>query len=507
MTFRKLLPVTPVAVALALALGTGCQHAASAAGGDGLAQTPAPFATPPVLTGTPDVATLVAKVKPAVVNITTIQEVKVGHGGMQFRGFGDLFRMMPHGQGQSPFGGGGGNDESPFGGQGNDNGGGGDEVMKQQALGSGFLVDAQGHVVTNAHVIDGADMVKVKLADDREFRAKVVGKDTRLDVAVLQLLDAPKDLPAASLGMSDPMRVGEYVVAIGNPFGLGHTVTMGIVSAKGRTIGAGPEDDFIQTDASINPGNSGGPLFNLRGQVVGINTAINPNGKGIGFAIPIDAVKQILPQLIATGHVQRGRLGVVVQPMDGDLAKAVGLDRAKGALVEDVEAGSPAEQAGIKAGDVILSVDGQDVPHSGDLPRMIAPHQPGTQVHVGVWHDRKLNDTSLTLVALKDETARNGTDTTPQGPAEATPASSSLGIAVAEAEGKVVVARVMTDGPADGKLQRGDVIEEMDHAPVTSGSDLVAKLKAAPLDRPVLLRVRHGDQARYVAIVRGSATK
>jgi len=176
-----------------------------------------------------------------------------------------------------------------------------------------------------------------------------------------------------------------------------------------------------------------------------------------------------------------------------------------GALVEDVESGSPADQAGIKAGDVILSVDGQDVPHSGDLPRMVAPHQPGTQVHVGVWHDRKLTDKSLTLVALRDESARNGAETTPQGPAESAPASSSLGIAVAEAEGKVVVARVMSDGPADGKLQRGDVIEEMDHAAVTSGSDLVAKLKAAPLDRPVLLRVRHGDQARYVAIVRGTA--
>jgi serine protease Do len=495
MPLRKLISISPAAVALALVLGTGCQHAASAASGqDGVPQTPAPFATPPVLTGTPDVATLVAKVKPAVVNITTVQEVKVGHGGGQFPGFGDLFRMFPHGQnGQSPF-------EGPEG-----NGGSGDEVMKQQALGSGFLVDAQGHVVTNAHVIDGADMVKVKLADDREFRAKVIGKDTRLDVAVLQLQDAPKDLPAAALGQSEPTRVGEYVVAIGNPFGLGHTVTMGIVSAKGRTIGAGPYDDFIQTDASINPGNSGGPLFNLRGQVVGINTAINPNGKGIGFAIPIDAVKQLLPQLIATGHVQRGRLGVVVQPMDADLAKAVGLDRARGALIEEVESGSPADQAGIKAGDVIVSVDGQDVPHSEDLPRMVAPHQPGTQVRVGVWHDRKLADKSLTLVSLKDDGARS--EATPQGPAESTPASSSLGVAIADDDGKVVVARVMPDGPADGKLRRGDVIEEMDRAPVTSGSDLVARLKAAPLDRPILLRVRHGDQARYVAIERGSASR
>jgi serine protease Do len=499
MPIRKLISISPFALALALVLGTGCQHAASAASGqDGVPQTPAPFATPPVLTGTPDVATLVAKVKPAVVNITTVQEVKVGRRGGEFPGFGDLFRMFPHGQ-NGPSG------QSPFEGQGPDESGSGDEVMKQQALGSGFLVDAQGHVVTNAHVIDGADMVKVKLADDREFRAKVIGKDTRLDVAVLQLQDAPKDLPAAALGQSEPTRVGEYVVAIGNPFGLGHTVTMGIVSAKGRTIGAGPYDDFIQTDASINPGNSGGPLFNLRGQVVGINTAINPNGKGIGFAIPIDAVKQILPQLIATGHVQRGRLGVVVQPMDADLAKAVGLDRARGALIEEVEGGSPADQAGIKAGDVIVSVDGQDVPHSEDLPRMVAPHQPGTQVRVGVWHDRKLTDKSLTLVSLKDEGARS--EATPPGPAESIPASSSLGIAVADDDGKVVVARVMTDGPADGKLRRGDVIEEMDHAPVASGSDLVAKIKAAPLDRPVLLRVRHGDQARYVAIGRGAAAK
>ena len=198
--------------------------------------------------------------------------------------------------------------------------------------------------MTNAHVVDDADLVKVKLADDREYRAKVVGKDVRLDVAVLKLEDPPNDLPVTSLGSSDALRVGEYVVAIGNPFGLGNTVTMGIVSAKGRTIGAGPYDDFIQTDASINPGNSGGPLFNLRGQVVGINTAINPQGKGIGFAIPIDAVRDVVPQLLATGHVSRGRLGVVIQGMDEDLAKAVGLDHPHGALVEEVEPGEPGRE-------------------------------------------------------------------------------------------------------------------------------------------------------------------
>lgn len=487
MTPRKLFfPVT----ALSLVLATGCQHSAAAAGQDGVAQTPAPFATPPVLTGTPDVATLVARVKPAVVNITTVQEVKVPRGRFDFPGFGELFRNFPGGA--NPFGNGNGNND--------DEGGGGDQVMKQQALGSGFLVDAQGHVVTNAHVVDGADIVKVKLADDREFRAKVIGKDTRLDVAVLALQDAPHDLPAASLGQSDATRVGEYVVAIGNPFGLGHTVTMGIVSAKGRTIGAGPYDDFIQTDASINPGNSGGPLFNLRGQVVGINTAINPNGKGIGFAIPIDAVKQVLPQLIATGHVQRGRIGVVIQPMDGDLAQAVGLDHAHGALVEDVEAGGPADQAGIKQGDVILSVDGHDVPHSEDLPRMIASHAPGTAVRLTVWHDHKQSDKSLTLASLKDENSHDGA--APSGSGGTSPDSASLGIAIGEEDGKVVVERVTPEGPADGKLRPGDVIEEIDHQAVHGSADVVARLKAASVDRPVLLRVRHGDQARYVAIER-----
>src|SRR5208282_2230045 len=195
------------------------------------------------------------------------------------------------------------------------------------------LIDKQGHVVTNAHVIDDADVVKVKLTDDREYTAKVIGKDTRMDLAVLQLQNA-SDLPEpVALGSSDALRVGEYVVAIGNPFGLGGTVTMGIVSAKGRTIGAGPYDDFIQTDASINPGNSGGPLFNLRGQVVGINTAINPNGKGIGFAIPVDELKDVLPQLLTSGKVARGRIGVVIQGVDPALAKALGLDKPKGALV------------------------------------------------------------------------------------------------------------------------------------------------------------------------------
>ncbi len=485
MILRKLVPVT----ALALSFGTGCQHAASAAPPSDPPQSQAPFATPPVLAGTPDIATLVAKVRPSVVNITTVQEVKVPHGDL-FGGFGEMFpffrRGMPNGV--HPFGGGGQDD--------------GDQVMKQQALGSGFIIDSQGHVVTNAHVIDDANTVKVKLADDREYHAKVVGKDDRLDVAVLALENPPHDLPVAALGASETLRVGEYVVAIGNPFGLGDTVTMGIVSAKGRTIGAGPYDDFIQTDASINPGNSGGPLFNLRGQVVGINTAINPQGKGIGFAIPIDMVRQVLPQLIATGHVSRGRIGVVIQGMDEDLARALGREHPPRARVEEVEPGRPAEKAGNKSGDGIVGRDGQDVPHSSDLPRMVATHAPGTEVKLTYLRDRRTRDAEVKLAPLQNEGEQAQGSHQGSGGGESAHPSSALGIAVGDDDGRVTVERVNPDGAADGKLRPGDVIEEMNHEPVTSASDLSSKLRSAPSGKPVLLRVKHGDQSRYVAIER-----
>ncbi len=485
---RKLISITALLLAagagVAVGSTTGCQHQASAAPPD--AQQAAPFPTPPVLPGTPDIATLAARVRPAVVNITTVHEVHMPRGEFGFpSGFGDMFPFLHQGPSGSQRGG-GGEDE-------------GDAVAKQQALGSGFIIDAQGHVVTNAHVVDDADQVKVRLADDREYRAKVIGKDTRLDVAVLQLENPPSDLPVTALGSSEALRVGEYVVAIGNPFGLGNTVTMGIVSAKGRTIGAGPYDDFIQTDASINPGNSGGPLFNLHGQVVGINTAINPNGKGIGFAIPIDAVRDVVPQLLSTGHVARGRLGVGIQGMDDDLARAVGLDHPHGALVGEVEPGSPAEKASIHPGDVIVALDGQDVPHSEDLPRLVARHAPGTQVKVTVLHERQKRDVDVTLAALKDEgdkseSSRESSSSEPGNH------SSSLGIGVEEEDGKVIVARVASDGPADGKLRPGDVIEEVGGQKVGSASELATKVHASAAGKPVLLRIQRGQGSLYVAI-------
>jgi serine protease Do len=483
--------LAPIVVA-ALAVCSGCQPptAAAAAPPDPIPRSEAPFATPPVLPGTPDIATLVAKVRPSVVNITTVQDVKV-RGGTGMPDLDDLFPFFHQGPG--------GPNARPFGGGPRERG---DRTMKQQALGSGFIVDSEGHVVTNAHVIDDADTVKVKLADDREFRAKVVGKDDRLDVAVLQLQGAPRDLPLAALGASDPLRVGEYVVAIGNPFGLGNTVTMGIVSAKGRTIGAGPYDDFIQTDASINPGNSGGPLFNLLGQVVGINTAINPQGKGIGFAIPVDAVKLVLPQLIATGHVTRGRLGVLIQGMDDDLAGALGLDHPHGALVEQVESGGPAERAGLKSGDLILAVDGQDIAHSEDLPRTIAPHKPGSSVRLTVLRDKKTKDVGVTLAALEDEKQSGQSGSSPSQGAPDPASTSALGVGVADESGHVVVEGVSPDGPAQGKLQPGDVIESVNQDPVANAKDLVAKIHAAPHDRPILLRIKRDDQSRFVAVPR-----
>jgi serine protease Do len=295
--------------------------------------------------------------------------------------------------------------------------------------------------------------------------------------------------------------VGEYVVAIGNPFGLGNTVTMGIVSAKSRAIGAGPYDDFIQTDASINPGNSGGPLFNLRGQVVGINTAINPNGRGIGFAIPVDALKEVLPQLLTTGKVARGRIGVAIQSVDVGLAKALGLDKPRGALVGEVQPGEPAEKAGIRSGDIILKVDQSEVGRSEDLPRIIARHAPGSKVRLEILRERTVHTVELTLAEVQDE---------PQGAQAKAPAApgskaarTDFGVQLSDVPGEgVVVTAVAPGGPSDGQLQPGDAILEINRAPVARAADAVKLVAAAPQGRPLLLKIRRQNSTRFVAIER-----
>jgi serine protease Do len=272
------------------------------------------------------------------------------------------------------------------------------------------------------------------------------------------------------------------------------------VSAKSRSIGAGPYDDFVQTDASINPGNSGGPLFNLRGQVVGINTAINPQGRGIGFAIPVDALKDILPQLLSTGKVARGRLGVAIQPVDNALAKALGLDKAKGALVGDVEPGGPADRAGIRPGDLVVRVDQTEIARSEDLPRVVARHAPGSKVKVEFMREHAARTAEITLDELREEGGGRSPGA-PTGPGSRAP--SDFGIQLSDVPGEgAVVTRVLPGGPADGVLEHGDVILEVNRVPVARASDVQKQVAAAPAGKPVLLKIKREDKTRFVAIER-----
>src|SRR5271157_57111 len=301
-------------------------------------------------------AELAKKVTPAVVNISTTTTVKVpGNPFKQFFGphdgpFGDFFGDMP------------------------------DREMKQRSLGSGIIVDKEGYIITNNHVVSGSGEIKVKLTDGREYTAKVIGRDPKTDLALIKISSIFKDLPTLSLGDSDKMRVGDWVLAIGNPFGLEHTVTQGIISATGRVIGAGPYDNFIQTDAPINPGNSGGPLVNLRGEVIGINTAIVASGQGIGFAIPSSIVKTIISQLKDKGKVVRGWIGVSIQNLSPEMVQSFGLKGSEGALVGDVVPGGPADVAGIKRADVITEFNGKSIKNMSELSRAVADTPVGKAV-------------------------------------------------------------------------------------------------------------------------------
>ncbi|MDB5215350.1 MAG: HtrA protease/chaperone protein [Myxococcaceae bacterium] len=456
-----------------LAVGAATTH--SSAAPQAVTPTDPAHAAPIVAGPALDTAALVAKVKSSVVSIMVEQAPR--------KGFDDGMNMSPF----EFFGRNGPRQPAP-------------ELRKGHALGSGFVFDDKGHVLTNAHVVDGAEKVRVKLSDERELDAKVKGRDERLDIAVLELIGA-KDLPYATLGSSGNIQVGEPVVAIGNPFGLGHTVTSGIVSAKGRAIGAGPYDDFLQTDASINPGNSGGPLFDARGNVVGMNTAINPNGQGIGFAIPSDEIREVLPQLVTSGHVSRGRLGVRIQDVDVKLASAMNLGGVQGALVDDVEKGGPAEKAGFAAGDVIIRAGSTDIVHARDLTRAVARQAPGAKVDLVVRRGTKAVTLPVTLGKLEDE---KDSKQAPGAPNDATPQSSSgLGLQVGDAEGGgALVRRIAPDGAAAGSLEPGDVIVEANHQPVKNANDLKNKAMQAGTDKPLLLRVTREGSTRYVAIER-----
>lgn len=375
------------------------------------------------------------------------------------------------------------------------------------AQGSGFFISADGYVVTNNHVVENAEEVTVVTTDGRELKADVIGTDPKTDIALVKVKDG-KDLPHVSFSAGDS-RVGDWVVAIGNPFGLGGTVTAGIVSARGRDIGAGPYDDFIQIDAPINKGNSGGPAFNLAGEVIGVNTAIySPSGGsvGIGFAIPARTVEAVVKDLMDDGKVVRGWLGVQIQPVTEDLAASIGLDAAKGALVTEPQDGSPAEKAGIKAGDAIVAVNGEAVNDARDLARRIAAYPPETTVDVTVFRNGEKKEVKVELGQLPDEQKVAAAES--NGKAEPTTLK-DLGLSLAPAaqagagdEG-VVVTRLDPEGKAADKgLRQGDVILEVAGRAVSKPAEVQAGLRKAAEEgrKAVLLRVRTGDNLRFVAL-------
>jgi serine protease Do len=368
------------------------------------------------------------------------------------------------------------------------------------------VIDASGYILTNNHVVENADEIVVKLPTGKEFKAKVVGRDQKTDIALIEIHGA-SDLTPVQLGESDDLKVGQWVVAIGNPFGLENTVTAGIVSAMGRHINQGPYDNFIQTDAAINPGNSGGPLLNTRGEVVGINTAIFSRGGGnigIGFAIPINLAKEIVPQLKEKGHVTRGWLGVMIQKVTPDIAESLGLADAKGALVADVVKDGPAEAAGIKQGDVIIEYDGKPVTDSAELPLLVARTPVGKSVKVKALRGKETETFNIKIQELKEEeTAQAGSGTT-----------EDLGLAVqtltpelAENLGLdrstkgVVVTQVDPGGPAaDAGLRRGDVILEVNRQAVKDVDAYRKAVKSVGKGKSVLFLVRRGDNTIFLAV-------
>ena len=385
--------------------------------------------------------------------------------------------------------------------------------FKRQSLGSGFVINKEGYILTNNHVIENATEILVTLSgkDKLEYTAKVIGRDSQLDVALIKI-ETDEELPVAALGDSDKLEIGEWVVAIGNPFGLGGSVTAGIVSQKGRVIGAGPYDNFIQTDASINPGNSGGPLFNLRGEVVGVNTAVVAGGQGIGFATPINMVKEVALQLKEKGAATRGWIGVTIQEVTPDIASSFGLKEPMGALVSSVVAGDPASEGGIKAGDVIVEFNGKRIEEMNDLPRTVAATSPGKKVSVKVVRDGRETELYLTLKKKSDgpeeELAGRDSEKGKGGEVEA-----GLGIFAADITPELVkrfdikdasgvfVNNVKDNSPAsDIGLRRWDIIKEVNRTPVKNVKEFKKQMEAAMKKKVALLFVKRGDNVFYAAI-------
>ncbi|KPK30504.1 MAG: protease Do [Betaproteobacteria bacterium SG8_40] len=432
----------------------------------------------------PDFTTLVEKQGAAVVNVSTSQTVENAPRipVPEDDPFYDFFRRF-------------GPPEGP-------------REYESQSLGSGFIISADGFILTNSHVVAAADDITVKLSDKREFKAELVGFDKRTDVAVIKI--EATGLPHVTIGNPEALRVGEWVLAIGSPFGFENTVTAGIVSAKGRSLPQENYVPFIQTDVAINPGNSGGPLFNMKGEVVGINSQIYSRTggfMGLSFAIPINVAMDIADQLRTSGRVQRGRIGVVIQEVTKELAESFGLARAQGALVNSVEKGGPADRAGIEASDVILEFDGIRVDSSGDLPRIVGQTKPGSKVVVKVWRKGKDKNITITVGEISDD--QTGSRPQPAPSDQGGNIIARLGLTVSDLsarereqlgiDGGVKVEKV--DGPgARAGLRRGDVVLALNNNDVESVEQFKQLMNEYQKARSVALLVRRGQGAIYVPI-------
>ncbi|MCS0607615.1 DegQ family serine endoprotease [Massilia solisilvae] len=439
--------------------------------------------TAPAVTGLPDFADLVEHVGPAVVNIRTTERIRLGQG----QGDEEMQEFLRRFFGQN----------APRGRRG------GQQEEIQRGVGSGFIISQDGYVLTNAHVVEGADEVTVTLTDRREFKAKVLGTDMRSDVGLLKV--EASNLPTLRIGDSNKIRVGEWVIAIGSPFNLENTVTAGIISAKARDTGE--YLPLIQSDVAVNPGNSGGPLINMRGEVIGINSQIatlSGGYNGISFAVPIQEVMRVADQLKKTGHVTRGRLGVQISEVTRDVAQALGLEKARGAEVAMVEPGGPAEKAGIKVGDIILRFNGQPIETTRDLPRLVGASKVGSRATVTLWRRGQQMEVPVTIVELQDEkpggkpqqkkapaeTNALGLHVTDLSPAQRRELKSDTGVLVEAAEGRAATAGILP----------GDVILQLDNVEIKSASQfngIVAKLDPK---KAVAVLVRREDVTQYLVI-------
>ena len=446
----------------------------------------------------PDFTDLVDQVGPAVVNIRTTEKAhstaRGGSGPQVDPGLEEFFRRFGIPMPNRPDGG-----RNP---RGNDDD---DDQPQRRGVGSGFILSSDGFVMTNAHVVDGAGELTVTLPDKRKFKARVIGADARTDVAVVKI-DAT-GLPAVKIGDVGRLKVGEWVMAIGSPFDLANTVTAGIVSAKQRDTG--DFLPFIQTDVAINPGNSGGPLINMRGEVVGINSQIySPSGgyAGISFAIPIDEAIRVADALRTSGRVIRGRIGVRIAPVTEEVAKSIGLGEAQGALVQGVEPGTPAEKAGLEAGDIIVKVDGKTIDKSGDLPRIIGNTKPGSKAMLQLFRRGSYKDVAVTVAEIEAEKPAAAASADPQG---SSAAKTALGLSVAnltdaqKRELKVkggVKVEAVEGAAARAGLREGDVITQLDNVEVSDMKQFGGLIAKLDKNKSVTVLVRRGEWVNYVVI-------